>query len=223
MRRRAPLRRCLGALATGLVLFIAPVASSDDQKDVAVSLCKEALQHVRDHDYEAARALYAKAYALTPTASVLFNLALAELHSSHSLDALRHFRLYIKDPAAEPPKVAVVNAELLPRAQAETGHIALDEAPRGAVVYLDDSFLGETASPIDVIPGRHLVTARTQDGGWLANVDAPAGTLVTAKFRIVFAAPARPWPPRGHLRDGGTPARAADGTVGESSDEEARL
>jgi tetratricopeptide (TPR) repeat protein len=133
-----------------------------------VALCKEALAHAKKGEFEAARRLYAKALETSPSAAILFNLALAELNSGHALDSLRHFREYMRATDTEAPKVAIVSAELLPKALAATGHIQINGTPTGATAYLDgEEIVSAPGGVVDVMPGQHSVgaTRRTGDGG----------------------------------------------------------
>jgi tetratricopeptide (TPR) repeat protein len=151
------------------------------------SLCKEALAHARKYEFEAARVLYARALGISPSTAILFNLALAELHSARALDALRHFREYLRANDADPSKLPIVRTDLLPKAFGATGHIQIMSSPAGAKLYLDgQEIVSAPGGVVDVTPGPHVVTARSPDQGWRADVTADPGVSTEAKFALVW-------------------------------------
>jgi tetratricopeptide (TPR) repeat protein len=156
------------------------------------SLCEEAHAHTKQGEFEAARLLYARALDVNPSAGILFNLALAELLSSgHAVDALLHFRFYLEARLADPAKVAIVRAELLPKAFAATGHLDVRAAPSGAEFYVDDQEVYPDDGAVDVAPGRHTLVASTETEAFEVQVDAKAGKVTAVSFL-------RQVPPRVH-------------------------
>ncbi len=152
-----------------------------------VALCKEALGHAKRGEFEKARALYAKALETSPSPAILFNLALAELNSDHGLDALRHFREYLRATDTEPAKVAIVRTDLLPKAVAATGHIRLLNSPACSTAFLDGhEIVSFPGGIVDVMPGRHFLSARTPDTGWAAEVTVAAGQSADAPLHLVW-------------------------------------
>jgi hypothetical protein len=165
----------------------APAQGENEVPPAVASLCRDALAHARKGEFEPARALYAKAFGVAPGPTVLFNLALAELNSGHAVDALRHFREYIQARTAEPAKVAIVRAELLPKAFGATGHIQIENEPMGAVLYLDNErIVHAPGGMLDVTPGEHSVTARTPDTGWSAKISVSPGTTAITHFTLIW-------------------------------------
>jgi tetratricopeptide (TPR) repeat protein len=165
----------------------AQVESPGSIGPAVVALCKEALAHAKKGEFEAARKLYAKALETSPSAAILFNLALAELNSGHALDSLRHFREYMRATDTEAPKVAIVSTELLPKALAATGHIQINGTPTGATAYLDgEEIVSAPGGVVDVMPGQHSVGAYTPDRGWRADVTVAAGATAEARFTLVW-------------------------------------
>ncbi|MGO8999206.1 MAG: tetratricopeptide repeat protein [Polyangiaceae bacterium] len=170
-----------------------------------VALCDEALAHVRKGEFDAARKLYAKAFDVAPSASILFNLALSELNAGDALDALRHFREYVQAADAEPKKVARTQSEFLPRAYAATGHLEVhfDNVSAEAKLYLDsERIVYVPAGILDVAPGEHFVGAATADMGWCADVHAVAGKTTPAVLQLV-------WVHSGMSVDAGAPVATA--------------
>jgi hypothetical protein len=198
----------LSIVVAALVGVSAAARAEDKDSEKVAALCQQAYERAQSRDFAAARELYAQAMAIAPNLTIEFNLGLAELRSGRPLDALVHLRAYAKDPHAEPSKVAVANADLLPKALAATGHISLSQAPKAAVFYLDGKALVNQTDPVlDVVPGKYAVVARTRDAAWAASVDAPVGTTATPSFHIVYAASATQWPPRDFAAvDGGASA-----------------
>src|SRR5437868_1937928 len=84
--------------------------------DEMAALSKEALEHAKKGEFDAARELYTKAWEKSPNTPLLFNLALAELKSQHYVDALHHFDTYLAQHDAEPAKLDVVKTKLRPQA-----------------------------------------------------------------------------------------------------------
>lgn len=155
------------AMALGLLSAGTLVARSASAADpgAAAPLVAEGIEHFRQQDYEAARTAFSRAYALDPVPSTLMDLALAELQSGHPVDAVRHLRQFVVDPAAAPAKVAVVREKWLPRAEAETSRLAID-GPAGAEFLVDGVLYGALPhrEPIDIGVGAHTVVVRAD--GW---------------------------------------------------------
>jgi tetratricopeptide (TPR) repeat protein len=164
------------------------LAAADDTSARAVyALCDEALGHARKGEFAAARKLYAKAFDIAPSSSILFNLALAELNSGDALDALRHFRQYVQAADAEPSQVARVRSEQLPKAFAATGHLQILKIPDMATLYLDGKpIVYAPAGLLDVTAGEHFIGARTPDMAWHADVQAVAGATTQATLELLW-------------------------------------
>ena len=202
-------------LAVALALWPRPAPAQGDADSVApavVSLCKEALAHAKRGEFEAARVLYARALETSPSAAILFNLALAELNAGHPLDALRHFREYTHARDAAPAKLAIIRADLLPKALAATGRIQINGAPSNATLYLDgEEIVSAPGGIVDVMPGPHSITARTPGQGWRADVTTTAGTTEDAAFKLVWVRAGGPQPPA--VDAGSRPPATGDASV----------
>ncbi len=110
----------------------------------------------------------------------------------------------MREHGAEPSKVTVIQKELLPKALAATGHIALDRQPPGTELTIDDRSAPQPDGDVlDVLPGAHNLTARGPGGTWHATVTVAAGERASASFERVVepnasapaAAPVIPPPP----------------------------
>ena len=137
---------------------------------------------------EDARLKFAQAYAVLHTPNILFNLARSEQLTGHSLEALDHYKQYLRDGD---PKITGKDRDtaklLIAELVRKVGHVTID-APTGAKVTVDGAGLaGEApfADPIDVTPGKHAIVAKM--GDTTKNVDVVAGEGETVSARFVFA------------------------------------
>ncbi len=182
------------ALAALMVLATAaPAAGADDKatRDAQARFA-EGLARVKSGDYEAARISFTQAYVVLHKPDILWNLALAEEKSGHSLEALRHFKELTSTAAADTDRAnAQKHAAVL---MAQMGHIDVT-APSGTLLTLDgvqSAGSAPLAEPIDVTPGRHVVEGKLADGTKSATVDAVAGE--TAHVTLVPDAPSTATP-----------------------------
>ena len=150
---------------------------ADPAKDAARARFIEGIDLYRKHDFEAARVAFTQAYSVLKQRDVLFNLAAAERDSSHPLDALRHYRALLADPALDPKsKDDVVKA--IADLEAKTSRIKI-KATAGAKLTVDGVKVDEDT--VDVLPGAHDVVATYQDGTTKkAQVSTKAGEAVDA-------------------------------------------
>lgn len=145
---------------------------------------------------EEARTQFSLAYELHPSANALWNLAVAELHSHHPLDAVRHLRRYVALTDAAPRDVSTAKDKLIPQAEKETSRIRLQASP-GARVTIDGAAVEGAApfeQPVDVAPGTHQVVANDERGTRQTEVLALAGQIVVADVAIPQDAPAAATP-----------------------------
>ncbi len=121
-----------------------------------------------------ARDRFEHAYALVPSADILWNLALTEKKLGRARDALVHLRAYAADPIAKPERVTAARA-MEPELLAKVGRI-VTIAKVGTVVTLDGAMMaaGDTAF---VDAGAHSVEFRTSDSSKSVVVNAEAGVL----------------------------------------------
>ncbi len=182
----------LAALATSTFSVLAHAQGDGGQTvsaDSAAKLSDEALAYVRKGAFAEARELYQRAYEISPTAPILFNLALAELNSKRALDALLHFRAYVKDGGADPAKVGIAARELLPRAFAATGHLDVRSAPAESSFSVDGAAATAGAGILDVEPGEHDIVAKTGSATVEAHAQVRAGDTTVVVFPPPIAAP----------------------------------
>ncbi|HLK36135.1 MAG TPA: hypothetical protein VKU41_05240 [Polyangiaceae bacterium] len=176
---RRVLRRA--ALVGGLVVAVAPTARAGEDAATATREAQarfdEGLARLKGDHFEAARISFQQAYAVLQRPSILWNLALAEEKSGHFLDALGHFRDYVRLFPSDDDRIgAQRHYDAL---MAQTGHIDV-QAPVGTQVTLDGAAAGTIplSSPLDVLPGKHRVEGRNAAGVKGLDVDAAAGQVV---------------------------------------------
>ena len=172
------------ALTFTLALAAGAQAQPDTARKDAESRFKEGLARVQGGDFEAARVAFVQAYAVLKSTDVLWNLALSELKSSHPLEALAHFKEYVKDARTSEPDRAK-GRKYIDELNAKVGRVTID-APAGLTIVVDGKVLPQPtpiSEPIDVAPGEHFVEARLGDRSRILRVEPAAGSIVAIHFR----------------------------------------
>jgi hypothetical protein len=183
---KATMRRSAqwGTLTAALVLLVSSGAHADDKATrEAEARFAEGLARVKTKDYEAARLSFEQAYAVLHRPLILWNLALSEEMTAHSLDALAHFRQVAREAAGESDRASAqkhVDALLMQLSRIDV------QAPPGTTFALDGSALPGAApigEPLDVTPGHHVIEARIAAGAAkTSEVDAIAGQVAHVTF-----------------------------------------
>jgi hypothetical protein len=184
MRRAVRWATLVAALAGA-----APAAADDTAQRDAEARFEEGLARVRAHDLEGALQSFRQATALMRKPAIVWNLALTEEKTNHPVDALAHFKEYLRQlPADDPDR---------PRAQkhidalnAAAGHIEV-VAPIGAAITVDGTHPLGTAplgDVVDVLPGHHDIEARLGAVVKTVGIDALLGATTLADFRGMDAA-----------------------------------
>ncbi len=184
-----------GLLAGGLAMAVSVRAGAADDPVTreAQARFEEGLGRLKAEKYEDARLSFAQAYAVVRRPSILWNLALAEEKSGHPLDALGHFKDYVRQSTADDDRVrAQKHVDAL---AAQTGHIDV-EAFGGTPLTVDGAAVGLTplGEPVDVMPGKHHVEARSALTAKSADVDVAAGQIAHVSFMTVDPPPPPPPP-----------------------------
>ena len=187
MRRRAR----LGMMTAALLLASSSPARADDKAArEAEARFTEGLARVKSKDYEAARLSFAQAYAVLHRPLILWNLALSEEKTGHPLDALSHFRQVAREAASDADRTSA--QKHVDTLLAQVARVDI-QAPPGAALSLDGADAIGTAplmDPVDVLPGHHVVEAKTAGGtAKTSDVDAIAGQLVHVTFAADAPAP----------------------------------
>ncbi len=190
-----------GMLTAWALCTMAPAAATADDQAIreAEARFHEGLSRVKSHDFEAARLSFAQAYTVLRRPQILWNLALAEEKTGHSLEALEHFRRVVGEADGALDRAnAQKHVDVL---MGQTARIEV-KAPPGVVVVLDGggTLTAPLAEPLDVMPGRHLLDAKLAEGPQSFEVDAVAGQVAHVTFVPVEgppppAAPAAALPP----------------------------
>jgi hypothetical protein len=146
-------------------------------------------------NHEAARQKFGQAWLVAKRPSVLFNLARSEQLSGHRIDALQHYRQFVKmtEPSitdAQRERAASSIADL----SKKLAH--LDVEPASAAVTIDGSSVTRDGiDPLPVAPGRHIVEVTADGNTARLTVDCEPGTLTKARLNA-DAAPPSPDPKR---------------------------
>ncbi len=184
----------LGALALGTTTVTLPAhAQSDAALAEAKQRFDEGLKLADDGNHEAARLKFSQAYAVFKSPSVLYNLARSEQLTGHDLEALEHFREFVKmgaDPKITDTQRAKAR-ENIAELEKKVGQIDI-EAPAGAQVKVDGKVLPEVPrEPLPIAPGRHTVEATFEGKIKSVTVECVAGnkTKATITFDDGFTEP----------------------------------
>jgi len=187
------------AIAASAPALVRADATSPAERE-AQARFEEGLARVKASNFEGARVSFTQAYAVLHKPYILWNLALAEEKTGHTLEALAHFKQFTStSPGGDDEASARRHvAELM----VQVGHVDV-AAPAGAQVVVDGTPAGVAplAEPVDVLPGRHHLEARGAQETNEADADVTAGQLVhvslarSAEPPGALASPAAPAEP----------------------------
>lgn len=238
-------RTWLARTALGLAVGIATVtvASSDARADDAAT--QEATQRFDEGnalwgrgEHEQARLKYVQAWSVLKKPGVLFNLARAEQHQGHTLDAYLHFREFLTMPQTDPARTELAKKFLADLGTKVSLITLAPGTPRGTQVRVDGVVAGEAplAEPIAVLAGPHELVLSFGEKRRKWSVPCPAERTVVAEFEGSEAgAPSPPPAERGAggswtvpivlgvVGVAGVAAGAVMGALSSSSDDELRL
>lgn len=195
------IRRFIRTACLLSVLTLPTAARADDAAAAeAQARFKEGLDLADASRFDEARLKFLQASVVlkdkVPT--VLFNLAMAEQKTGHDVEAVEHYRTFLKTGANDPRITDAVRDKarqniglLLPKvAQIEIQVVS------GAKVSVDDKPLDETPKePIAVAAGRHSVAASFNGKARSVDVVAAVGEVAKAKIDLEAADPASPTQP----------------------------
>lgn len=175
-------------------LCVAAPASADEAADRdARARFDEGLARVRASDFEGARVSFAQAFAVLHKPDILWNLALAEEKTQHPLEALLHFKEYIHEAPANGTDREHARKHII-ELSALTGHIEV-VAPPGAAITVDATRplgFAPLTDTVDVMPGRHSISAQLGAQSKTLGVETVAGE--TARADLMELAPTPPPP-----------------------------
>jgi hypothetical protein len=198
------MRRVRWGIAVAALTAATPVRADDSaQRDAQVRF-EEGVARLRSHNLAGALVSFQQAYAVAHNPAVVWNLALTEEKTHHVLDALGHFKEYVRlTPSTDPDRA---NAQShIDGLNATTGHVEV-VAPSGAAITVDGTqSLGPAplVDRADVLAGHHDVEARLGSVVKTLSVEAVAGQVTRADFSALevsappasSASPPSPPPP----------------------------
>jgi hypothetical protein len=168
------------------------------------------IQQYRSGDAEGARISLTQSYATFPSNETLRDLAIAELESGHTLDALAHFKKYGRDSKADPDFVRSKLPGYIQLCNQHVGHLRV-VGPADLVVTVDGRRVYDLREPVDVLPGEHTVATRTGEASAVQTVHVAATQTVDVELIGPSAAP------RGEASEPSAPVLAASAPDPSSS------
>jgi hypothetical protein len=151
---------------------------------------KEGLRRHDRNDEEGARLSFLEAYAVLKRPNILFDLARAEQLTGHAVEALGHYKLFVKEPGVSAADIAVAQRHIN-ELNGVTGHLQIDVSA-GAEVSVDASTLaqkGPLQDVVDVSAGGHTCTARLGEQTKTLTVTARPGETVRVTIDVSPPAP----------------------------------
>lgn len=193
-----------GVLGFGLAMPVVGLAQTDAEKVEAQARFDEGLKSHDTGNEQEARLKFTQAWAVLKRPNVLFNLARSEQLSNHPLDALLHFRDFVKMPGISSQDKGDAERRML-ELQRQVGRVEVQGAPEGAQVLIDDRWTGESAPVLGEIygmPGKHVLEVRTSTRSYRKEADLRAHETTSVSFaEDVRANPPEGWrPPEVQLR-----------------------
>ena len=214
--RRHVLLACL-TVALASVPALPGMARADDAAVVeAKARFEEGLELADAGKHEAARLKFQQAYSVFKAPAVLYNLARSEQLTGHEMEALEHFRLFLRVGATD-VKITDAMREKAKQNAADLSRKVSQveiEVPSTARVTVDGKPLEEMPrEPVPVQPGKHTIEATFDGRVKSVSVECKAGSVVKAK--IEFETGAFVEPPPGGGKSGWSTGRIV--TVGALS------
>ncbi|HMJ53300.1 MAG TPA: tetratricopeptide repeat protein [Polyangiaceae bacterium] len=188
----------LAPLVTPLDTVAGPDAGANDATgvDEARQRFQKGVQLFHEWSFEAALAEFRKAYQLAPSYRVLYNIAQVHYELHNYVDALKAFRQYLNEGAADVPADRRTQVEADIRklegrvgfleivANVDSGQVAIDDVPVGALPM---------KAPILVNPGVRRVSVTKPGFGTTArNVTIAGGDHAQVQLELNEAVATRP-------------------------------
>ena len=143
----------------------APVA--DESHGAAQDAHRHALELFDRGHFAEALAEFKRAYALSPSFRILYNMGLSDVALGDALGAVEAFSNYLREGGERIPaqRRASVEAEIA-RLSKQLGWLTIDADEPGAEVTIDGALLGQTpiSHRLRLNAGRHTVAVRSADG-----------------------------------------------------------
>jgi hypothetical protein len=182
------MRRIVQAACVVSLLAFATLAHADDAAMAeAQARFKEGLELADTAKFEEARLKFLQAFAVLKAPAVLFNLASTEQKTGHDVDAIEHYRAFLKSSANDTRIIDAMRdrakqniAELLKK----VGQVDID-APDGSKITVDGKPLEESPKePVPVTLGKHKIEAAFNGRLKSIQVDCPQGQIAKAKIEF---------------------------------------
>lgn len=180
------MRRIVQAACILSALVLTTLAHGDDAAVAeAQARFKEGLDFADNMKFEEARLKFLQAFVVLKAPAVLFNLASAEQKTGHDVEAIEHYRAFLKSGATDThitdamrDKAKQNIADLL----AKVSQVDVD-VPDGAKVSVDGKPLEEfPKDPVPVAPGKHTIEAAFSGKVRSVSVNPRVGEVVKAKI-----------------------------------------
>ncbi|MFT3766535.1 MAG: PEGA domain-containing protein [Minicystis sp.] len=159
---RAALRRLFAAALAATMLAVTSAAPAGEAADkaAAAKLLREGNQLLGDGDYVAALDKFRAAYARYPSAKILLNIGTTLRQLGRNIEAAETYEAYLKDPKAEPAKVAGLQ-RILQEIEAIIARVRIEVNEPGATVRLDSKEIRDFKSGMEirVEAGDHTIIA----------------------------------------------------------------
>ena len=179
-------RRCVYVACLLSAILFAPAARADDSRTAeAEARFKEGLVLADGGQYEAARLKFLQALEMKKVASILFNLAAVESKGGHDVEAIEHYRAFLKLAPADPritDTLTETAKKQIDELLVKVGQVEV-EAPADATISVDGRPVeGVPADPIPVTPGKHVVKGTLHGKTVSVTVTPDRGEVLKAKL-----------------------------------------
>jgi hypothetical protein len=134
---------------------------SDERAQEARTRYERGLQLYNEGAAEGALVEFERAYQLSPTYKLLYNIALIRLQLNDYAQAMKAFQEYLAEGSAEIPSVRRSEVERhLASLKTKVGRVEVSSHARGAEVLVDDVVVGRVplTDPLVLNPGRRRIT-----------------------------------------------------------------
>lgn len=171
----------------------APSGASDERAQEARTRYDRGLQLYNEGAAEGALVEFERAYQLSPTYRLLYNIALIRVQLNDYAQAIKAFQEYLAEGGAEVPSVRRSEVERqVAVLRTKVGRVEVASRARGADVLVDDVVVGRVplADALVLNPGRRRIT--------IARAGSSSTTLVTVagqdhlKIELNLEAPKAP-------------------------------
>ncbi len=167
------------------LLFASSAQADDSRTAEAEARFKEGLELADSGQFDAARLKFLQALQMKRVASILFNLAAAEMKGGHDVEAIEHYRAFLRLAPAD-PRITDAQTDAAKQRIAKllgnVGQIEID-APPETKITIDERTLDETPTePVPVDAGKRVVKGTLNGKTVSVAVSPRAGEVVKAKL-----------------------------------------